>query len=180
VKDKKWESVEHYHQAASSASEDYGVNGVPHVVLIDTHGNIAFVGHPSSRKLEEDIETLLKGEKLAGIQGGADADEEEDATFKELDLAKVDKEIALFSSKASELTSNADIKSHAAHLQRAMVVVVKIVKYQPATGKFLTQYQDINLLIGPQSSIDILKPLIEKFINSLGASFEVVDRIRAI
>ena len=35
VKAKKWESVEHYHQAASSASEDYGVAGVPHVVLID-------------------------------------------------------------------------------------------------------------------------------------------------
>lgn len=48
----------------STASEDYAVKGVPHVVLIDTNGMIAFIGHPAERKLEADIETLLKGEKL--------------------------------------------------------------------------------------------------------------------
>lgn len=66
VKAKKWETVEHFHKGGSSADTDYGVNGVPHVVLIDTHGKIAFAGHPASRKLEQDIETLLKGEKLSG------------------------------------------------------------------------------------------------------------------
>jgi hypothetical protein len=35
VKAKGWEKVSHYFRAGSSASKDYGVNGVPHVLLID-------------------------------------------------------------------------------------------------------------------------------------------------
>ena len=64
VKAKKWEKVEHFHRGLSTASEDYAVKGVPHVILIDTNGMIAFIGHPAERKLEADIETLLKGQKL--------------------------------------------------------------------------------------------------------------------
>jgi hypothetical protein len=33
-------------------------------VLVDTEGKIVFVGHPSERDLEADINTLLKGEQL--------------------------------------------------------------------------------------------------------------------
>ena len=61
----KWEKVEHFHRAGSSCSQDYGVTGVPHVVLVDTEGKIAYVGHPARTNLEENIETLLKGEKIA-------------------------------------------------------------------------------------------------------------------
>jgi len=95
VKSKKWEKVEHFHRAASTASKDYGVNGVPHVVLIDTNGKIAFVGHPAERDLEKDIETLLKGEVLQGIKGSDNENEEEekDGKFKELDQDLVDSEI---------------------------------------------------------------------------------------
>ena len=45
---------------------------MPHVVLVDTEGKIAYVGHPAGTNLEQNIETLLKGEKI-----GAAADEEE-------------------------------------------------------------------------------------------------------
>jgi hypothetical protein len=34
------------------------------VLLVDTEGKIVFVGHPSERDLEADINTLLKGEQL--------------------------------------------------------------------------------------------------------------------
>lgn len=34
------------------------------MVLVDTEGKIVFVGHPSERDLEADINTLLKGEQL--------------------------------------------------------------------------------------------------------------------
>lgn len=87
VKAKGWEKVEHFHRAGSTASEDYGVQGVPHVVLVDTQGKIAYIGHPASRKLEEDIETLLKGEKLKGVKGGAgdEEDDEEESEYKDLD-----------------------------------------------------------------------------------------------
>ncbi len=72
VKAKKWEKVEHFHRAGSSCSNDYGVKGVPHVVLVDTEGKIAYVGHPAGTNLEQNIETLLKGQKL-----GSSAEEEE-------------------------------------------------------------------------------------------------------
>jgi hypothetical protein len=39
---------------------------------------IAYAGHPASRELEKDIETLLKGEKLKGVQS---EDEEGDDNF---------------------------------------------------------------------------------------------------
>jgi len=90
VKAKGWEKVEHFHQAGSTASDDYGVEGVPHVVLIDTNGKIVYIGHPATRKLEEDIDTLLKGEKLkgegVGESAGAGEENEDGKGFKELDV----------------------------------------------------------------------------------------------
>lgn len=68
VEAKGWGSVEHYwsRNGKNDASTLYGVQGVPHCLLVDTSGNIVFVGHPASRKLEDDINALLKGEKLTG------------------------------------------------------------------------------------------------------------------
>ncbi len=80
VEEKKWQAVSHYHRAGSDADSVYGVQGVPHVVLVDTNGKIVYIGHPASRKLESDIDNLLKGETLGGKEGeaggaeGADAD----------------------------------------------------------------------------------------------------------
>jgi len=49
VKTKGWESVEHWHRDKSDCSKVYSVNGVPHVMLIDKEGKIAYKGHPASR-----------------------------------------------------------------------------------------------------------------------------------
>lgn len=65
VEQKGWDKVEHYQCGPESkAQEEFRVEGVPHVVLVDTEGKIVFVGHPSERDLEADINTLLKGEQL--------------------------------------------------------------------------------------------------------------------
>jgi len=64
VRSKGWEKVEHFWRAASTSFADYGGSGVPHVVLVDTFGKCVFIGHPASRELESDINTLLKGEPL--------------------------------------------------------------------------------------------------------------------
>lgn len=97
VKAKKWEKVEHFHRAGSSADEDYGVKGVPHVVLIDTNGKIVYVGHPASRDLEKDIETLLKGDALKGVVGGSgDEDEDDESAFTERDLESTGVEMLAF------------------------------------------------------------------------------------
>lgn len=50
-------------------------------MLLDTKGRIVFKGHPATRKnLEEDFNTLLKGEALTGdgawVEGAADTADE--------------------------------------------------------------------------------------------------------
>lgn len=68
VEEKQWTSVEHWHvsNGKCTADQEYGISGVPCVALIDKQGQIVFKGHPSERKnLEEDIDTLLKGEKIS-------------------------------------------------------------------------------------------------------------------
>lgn len=73
VEKKKWTSIEHYHvrNGECDASETYGSGGVPHVWLVDTNGKIVFMGHPSTRNLEEDIDRLLAGATITGEGTGA-------------------------------------------------------------------------------------------------------------
>lgn len=47
VEDKKWTSIEHYMRGKSDCSDVYEVRGIPHVMLIDKKGNIAYKGHPA-------------------------------------------------------------------------------------------------------------------------------------
>ena len=59
------------------------MEGVPHVALIDTEGRIVFLGNPSERDLEADINTLLKGEKLTvkkEVESAENAPQKEDPT----------------------------------------------------------------------------------------------------
>ena len=81
------------------ADKEFGVQGVPHVALVDTEGKIVFVGHPASRKLEEDINNLLAGEKLtgAGTTAAGGDDEGEGGSFKSnVEADKVDGLIKTF------------------------------------------------------------------------------------
>jgi len=49
ITSKNWTSPEHYHvrKAGCKASDEYGVQGVPHCLLVDTEGTIIWMGHPS-------------------------------------------------------------------------------------------------------------------------------------
>lgn len=51
---------------SSSASDIYRVSELPHVILVDGSGKIVFVGDPSKRKLENDIDNLLKKRQITG------------------------------------------------------------------------------------------------------------------
>ena len=63
LEEKDWDLVDHYilpgdwkHPAAIA----YGLEGVPHVVLINKKGIVAFLGHPGEVDLEEEIDKLLE------------------------------------------------------------------------------------------------------------------------
>lgn len=148
VNAKGWKAVEHFHRAGSSCDNDYGVQGVPHVALIDTHGKIAFIGHPASIDIEKSIEKLLKGESL----GGAAEDEggEEKGSYTEKDLSKIRAEMATFEAKVtSDLAANKALSTAASKLQRDFVVLIRQTQYDVEHDKFLTNYENINVLVGP-------------------------------
>jgi len=78
VKTKEWGNVEHWHRDKSDCSKVYGVDGVPHVMLLDKNGKIVFKGHPASRKnLEQDMNDLMNDKEITG-EGTAPADKNED------------------------------------------------------------------------------------------------------
>ena len=67
IQNKGWANVEHYLAANGSctADQDFEVQGIPHVILVDTNGKIVFKGHPAHRKnLEADINALLAGQSI--------------------------------------------------------------------------------------------------------------------
>jgi len=106
VNSKGWKKVEHFHRGASSATSDYGVSGVPKVVLIDKSGTIVFIGHPAERKLENDINTLLADKKLVGVKGGVEEDDGDNSEYTELDNAAIDKELEKFEANSAMLIKN--------------------------------------------------------------------------
>jgi hypothetical protein len=117
VEKENWTSVEHYLRAGSSASKIYGVSGVPHILLIDKSGTIVYKGHPAKRRnLEEDIDTLLKGEALTGYGIASEQAERQqpkyvpEKGFKTIDLDSVRQEIEAFKDSCKAMSENDELK----------------------------------------------------------------------
>lgn len=151
VEAKKWEKVDHYHRAGSNCSKQYGVNGVPHVMLVDKQGKIVFVGHPAHRDLEKDIDALRAGETLTGQGTGATKPAEEgekEAEGKEGDPVRINEEIDTFMKTAEEMQKNEDIKTHAKACPRCFCVMTFSQKFNPVTKKTLCDFKNYRVLVG--------------------------------
>ena len=135
VEAKGWNSVEHYHvrTAGCTADKDYGVQGVPHVLLVDTKGKIVFVGHPASRKLEEDIDKLLKGETLSGEGTGQSAAEEGEKSSNAATEEEVEKSKTEFIANAKQYM--ADNQEELQKLARGFLVLVDEASYDVKSQK---------------------------------------------
>jgi hypothetical protein len=57
---------------------------------------------------------------------------------------------------------------------------VRQTKYDDSTNKFLTKYENVNVLVGPQGDIDVLRKELEGFLKSFGGSFVTDFRTRAM
>jgi hypothetical protein len=136
VEKKGWTKVEHYHvrTPGCSADKDYGVNGVPHVLLVDTNGKIVFVGHPASRNLEEDINALLKGDTLTGEGTGASSKEESKTEGANFDESRIEQAKSDFIKDSK--TFMADHGDECKKLGRGFVVLVDESSYNVKTQKF--------------------------------------------
>ena len=67
IKEKGWNKIDHYILPGNwkhPGPQTYGCNGIPHVVLVNKAGNIAYAGHPSSIDLEAEINKLLAEESV--------------------------------------------------------------------------------------------------------------------
>ena len=184
VKSKKWVDVEHFFRSGSKASEVYSVSGVPHVMLIDTNGKIAFKGHPAHRpNLKEDLENLKAGKELTGegtasaAQGGGGDEGESNEGFVEGEMDKYVKEIKEFSKVGEELQKDEKIKAHKEKMMRAFCVMVLQSKYVPNSGKSTCKFENYRVLVGGQEAITEIKAILAEKVKG---SFQVVEREQAI
>jgi len=178
---KKWESVEHYHRAESDCSKVYSVRGVPHVMLIDKDGKIAFKGHPANRaNLEQDLDDLAAGKTLTG-EGTGPAPAEAAAAipegFSEMDQETLGRELEANKVALEAFTKDDELKTHAEGCPRAFCVVVCAQDYIPATGKTLTKYENYRVVVGPKDKIEHLKTT---FADKMKGSFKEIIREQAI
>lgn len=60
------------------------------------------------------------------------------------------------------------------------MVLVKQTRYDPSSKKFMTKYENINVLVGPQADIDSIRKEIQTFIDSFGGSFTSNFRVQAV
>ena len=166
---KGWTKVEHYHRASSSSSKDYGVQGVPHVALVDTNGKLAFIGHPMEADIEKSIDSLLSGGKVLTKGESSDAAAAEDPS-------KIKAELTSFATEVGDkIKTNEVLKNHA--LMRDFVVVVSDSTYDINNNKMNTNCQNINVLVGPKVAVDAAKSEIEKILSSF--TFKKEWRVQA-
>jgi len=182
--EKKWMSVEHYHRHESKCSDTYSVQGVPHVMLIDTKGNIAFKGHPANRPdLEKDFDALLKGETLTGKGcGAAEAPKEGDPKaaeipegYKELDMETVSAELTELHEVLEGFIKDEEMKNSTKELSRAFCVLVLEMKYSPKTDKYIGAYNNHRVLQGPKEHCDKVTAAFEEKVKG---TFEIIKRVK--
>lgn len=150
VKNKGWGAVEHFHQASSSCSEDYGVKGVPHVMLIDSHGKIVFKGHPATRpNLEADIDTLISGGTLTGEgTSGGSGEGSDDPAFKKVEDEVVESDFKKFQEEIDALKKDSEFAKHGKEMARAMSVLFTVKKFDFKSPEHKTRYEMVNVLVG--------------------------------
>jgi thiol-disulfide isomerase/thioredoxin len=182
--EKKWMSIEHYHRHESKCSNTYGVKGVPHVMLVDTKGNIAFMGHPANRPdLEKDFDALLKGETLIGQgcgaapkapEGESKADEMPEG-YKEFDMATVGAEINDLHAVFEGFIKDEEMKTSTKELSRAFCVLVLEMKYSPKTEKFIGKYDNHRVLQGLKEHCD---KVTAAFDEKVKGTFGIISRVK--
>ena len=152
VETKGWTKVDHYFiGGADKCKKDYGISGVPHVLLVDTNGKIVFKGHPASRKnLEDDIDKLLKGETLQDITSNV---EEEPEVTNNVDLATAIDEIEKNKKILSVIKSDEKEQERAAKMYRNSCVFYIEANYYINTRKVHLDYTNCRNLEGDEDDV---------------------------
>jgi len=181
VNNKGWTKPIHYWRSKSDCSDVYQVKGVPHVLIIDTNGKIAFKGHPANRQdLAKDFNDLLAGKSLDGVEAGGAGDEEaeEAGSSVGLDVIKTKmEEMTKFKTVGKELQT--ECSAQAGGMMRNFCVLTMEAELSPKTDTWTCEYTNHRVLVGPQEKIDHCKGRIEEKLKD-GWTFKVNEQIQAM
>jgi tRNA(Ser,Leu) C12 N-acetylase TAN1 len=87
IEEKKWDKVEHYqlqNDWEHTLMKQYGIDGIPTIILVDKEGIIAFKGDPSDINLEQAINKLINGQSISDVEK-VECSESPTVTLKEKD-----------------------------------------------------------------------------------------------
>ena len=131
VNSKGWTAAEHYQVGKSTCTRDYGVRGIPHVLIIDIHGHIAYEGSSEDVTIDNYLNMLFQ----------AQLDED---CFIERDINKISDEMDAYEKTTSELVENIKSKCDVNSLAKDLIVFMRLTKYDPETEKSVTDFQNVN------------------------------------
>jgi len=131
---------------------------VPHVLLVDTEGTVVFMGHPASRKIDEDIRKLLKGEKITGegTQPKGAPEAGDDASVKVCS----DEDAKQFADGTKEWVGGMSAKAEG--VQRAFLVMTVDQKWDMKELTSKNHATVHTVLVGPKDKVEALKEECQK------------------
>ena len=138
----------------------FGIKTIPTCALVDKEGKIAFIGHPTWRNLDEDINNLIKGKALTG-RGTVNPTAAFDAVWSNkenlVESADVDATVKDFMNKCNAMTEKHDIESTTAAMKMCVFQLVHNVKVDmKSTGHAHKMRMDL-VLQGTKEQIELMK-----------------------
>lgn len=137
IKAKDWTKVEHYHvsNGKCTASADMGSGGVPHVLLVDTHGKIVFSGHPASIDIEATIDKLLLGETIDAKKEASDDEAEAPKEAGAFSNADATATCEKFKATVEKMIADEALVSKCKKMQRAFFVLTTEGTFDARSGE---------------------------------------------
>lgn len=161
IEEKGLENIEHYNVKNPNchAVPYFGLKTIPLCVLVDKQGKIAFIGHPSWRALDEDINNLIKGKKISG-KGCVNPTEAFAQNWSKegiVEPTEVDPLIKEFMTKCNEMTQKHDIESTSASMKQCVAQLVHNVKVDMKAKTHTHKLRVDFVLQGTKEQIELMK-----------------------
>ena len=187
ISNKGWTSPIHYHRSKSDCSDVYEVRGVPHVLIIDTKGNIAFKGHPANRPdLVKDFNDLLEGKELSGLAPAEDKPEVDGEAAAQASVSTDTIQAAMNEADKFKETGKQlqiDCRKDATGMMRNFCVITVSASFNHKTNAWSCEYLNHRVLVGKEANVNAVKGKIEEVMGTdadkKGWTFEIKEQVHS-